>query len=147
MPPSFRKVSFKLNNFSRSNRHVWLSRTVVEECQVHSWKSLCCLKYHRIVMDFFSPHGKGILSRSFLTLSEIADEGRWAMSAGDGCMSQDQRQRPCWGQRTEHSTTLATKRNRKESEPQHEDQGRPTSGTMAASCFMYPAAIPLKLLL
>ena len=96
MPPSFRKVSCKLNKFSRSNRHICLSRTVDGQCQAHSWKSLCCLMCHHIIMNFCSSRGYGILPRSWLTLLGIINEGRCAMSADDGCMSQDQRQHPFW---------------------------------------------------
>ena len=56
----------------------------------------------------------------------------------------DKWQHPCYVQKPQNSTKLATKRNRKENEAEDENQGRPTSGTMAASgLHTYKAAILL----
>ena len=56
----------------------------------------------------------------------------------------DKRQRPCYVQRPQDSTKLATKRKRKENEAEDENQGRPTSGTTAASgLHTFEAAILL----
>ena len=47
-------------------------------------------------------------------------------------------------QKPQNSTKLATKRNRRENEAENENQGRPTSGTMAASgLHTYETAILL----
>ena len=56
----------------------------------------------------------------------------------------DKRQHSCYVQKPQNSTKLATKRNRKENEAEDENQGRPTSGTTAASgLHTYEAAILL----
>ena len=56
----------------------------------------------------------------------------------------DKRQRPCYVQRPQNSTKLATKRNRKENEAEDENQGGPSSSTTAATGrHTYEAAILL----
>ena len=56
----------------------------------------------------------------------------------------DKRQHLCYVQKSWDSTKLATKRKRKENEVEDENQGRPTSGTTAASgLHTYKAVILL----
>ena len=56
----------------------------------------------------------------------------------------DKRQRPCYVQRPQKSTKLATKKNRKENEAEDENQGGPSSSTTAATGrHTYEAAILL----
>ena len=56
----------------------------------------------------------------------------------------DKRQCSCYVQKSQNSTNLTTKRNRKENEAGDENQGRPTCGTTVASgLHTYEAAILL----
>ena len=56
----------------------------------------------------------------------------------------DRRQLPCYIQRPQKSTNLATKINRKENEAEDENQGGPSSSTTAATRrHTYEAAILL----
>ena len=58
--------------------------------------------------------------------------------------NKDKRQRRCYVQKPQNSTKLASKRNRKENKAEEENQGCPTSSTMATSgLHMYEATILL----